>query len=139
MRNKLFKTGFIPFVCAWILAVPFSVSAQQASPETGIRTVAGSEMAAPSNRLSALSASSSITLWRYPSEEKQWLQMTNATAYFRDEWAGASMSLLGIEDGETWDAIAQRPDGSTFAWPTITYNQASNCFVASYGGWSACG
>ncbi len=72
-------------------------------------------------------------------EERQWIQMINAMAYYRDVLAGAQRYIYGTTDGETWDVTGQMPDGSTFAWSTITYYQAAKCFVSSDGGWSACG
>ncbi len=139
MSNKMFKSGYIAFIFTCILFLPVFASAQQSFPEIGIQTVTGPQDIGTANRLSALGASPSVTLWRYPAEERQWVQMINATTYYRDILAGAQRYIYGTTDGETWDVTGQTPDGSTFAWSTITYYQASKCFVSSDGSWSACG
>ncbi|KWT78418.1 C39 family peptidase [Candidatus Magnetominusculus xianensis] len=72
-------------------------------------------------------------MWRYPAEEKQYVVMTDSTAYFRDVLVEARTHVAGATDGDTWTASITRADGSTFDWNAVTfysnYNGKSNCFV----------
>lgn len=141
MNNKIYKLVCIVFIFTCVLSLPLLASAQQASfVETGIEIIPDSD-SLKSNSFSIMSSSTLGGLWRYPSEERYWLQMTNAAAYFRDVLAGAATYITGATNGETWTADAQRPDGLTITWPTITfyssYQGQSNCFVSPY--WTICG
>jgi hypothetical protein len=119
--------------------------------------IGGSQYSFPENNVSqsafALSAlaestsTNSFVGWmRYPAEEREWLYMSEATAYGRDvHFAGRTLAR-GATNGETWTATSTSPDGST----TIThgvvtfydnYNGYYNCFVSEngYSDWVLCG
>ncbi len=141
MNNKIYKLVCIVFIFTCVLFFPLLASAQQASfVETGIEIIPDSD-SLKANSFSIMSSSTLGGLWRYPSEERYWLQMTNATAYFRDVLAGAETHISGAADGETWTADGLLPGGSTINWPAITfyssYQEQSNCFVSPY--WTICG
>ncbi|KWT78419.1 hypothetical protein [Candidatus Magnetominusculus xianensis] len=72
-------------------------------------------------------------LGRYPAEEKQFVQMTDSTAYFRDAVVQAMVYVTYAGDGDNWSASVTSPDGKTTYWGTITfysrYNGRHHCFV----------
>lgn len=141
MRNRIYKLVFIALVFILVLSLPLPTLAQQSSfVETGIELIPDSE-GLKSNSFSTMSSNTLLGLWRYPAEERYWLQMTNATAYFRDVLAGAKTYIYGATDGETWTVDAQLSDGSTIKWPVVTfyanYGGSSNCFVGKP--WVICG
>ncbi len=81
------------------------------------------------------------SLWHYPAEDEEWLEMQNKTAYFRDVMFGANTLIYGAEDGETWHAEFIEANGTMRVSPTLKFfrdfDGKSNCFVSPF--WSVCG
>lgn len=92
-------------------------------------------------RLSVASTQSFSGWYRYPAEERNWLQMTSATAYNRDVLVGGETFVSGASDGDYWHADARLPNGTTQTWGAIrfysSYNGQQNCFVSPF--WYICG
>lgn len=69
----------------------------------GSQFVTGTMAVVPENTDDAvvLMSSNSFAWWqRYPAEEKEWLVMSNATAYYRDVLVGGRIHIVGAQDGE---------------------------------------
>lgn len=135
MMKKRLSTALAKVLVVFsILFLPLLASAQQHFLETGIEIVPDSEGITASDGISINSSNSFLRQLRYPAEERTWVQMIDATAYFRDVLAGGQTYISGATDGETWTANATLPDGSTVNWNVITfyrnYGNSSNCFVS---------
>ncbi len=133
MSYKISKLGWISFVFMCILSLPIFAFAQQSSLEMGVELIPYSDDLKSESRFAILSSNILGDLYRYPAEEKRWLQMVNATAYFRDVLAGPITYISGATDGETWTGDVLLPDDTTRTWSPVTfyrtYNGQSNCFV----------
>lgn len=134
MNRKIFKIGYILLIFMTIFLSHIFASAQ-VSIETGVEIIPDSLSQQWGSRFTIMSSNTLGPLYRYPAEEKEWLLMENAIAYFRDVLAGAVTYISGATDGETLTADEQRPDGSTIAWPILTfyssYQGLANCFVSN--------
>lgn len=131
-HNKLIKFGRILFVSMCVFFIPIFASAQGLSFKTGIEIISDYD-SVKSDRLTTLSTSSFRGYWRYPAEERQWMQMINATAYFRDVLAGAITYISGATDGETWNIEILYPEGTSQTLSPLIFYQSydgySDCFV----------
>ena len=132
-RKPLGAVGLIVLLCC---AATVSAQTTSGSPGIAYRVPAhrGAELASPS--------SNSFDAWyRYPAEERNWLQMTSAMAYTRDVLAGGQTFISGAADGESWSADEITPDGNTLTWGAVrfysSYNGYQNCFVSPF--WYICG
>ncbi|MCK4579671.1 MAG: hypothetical protein KAU50_12835, partial [Candidatus Marinimicrobia bacterium] len=106
----------------------------------GSQLVTGTMAVIPENTDDAvvLMSSNSFVWWqRYPAEEKEWLVMSNATAYYRDVLVGGRIHIVGAQDGEHWTASAVMPGELTYQWGYVRfyaeYNGYHNAFVSDYG------
>jgi hypothetical protein len=70
-----------------------------------------------------------------------WVAMSNAEAYYRDPFVAGETIARDATDGETWEAVLRKADGTAIRWDPIrfyaSYNGRSNCFVSPV--WTECG
>jgi hypothetical protein len=133
MSTKIFNLGYIVFIAICVLFFSTHIDAQQLIPEVGIEIIPYPEDLKSRSDFAVLSSNTLGDIYRYPAEEKYWLKMVNATAYFRDVLVGAITYISGATDVETWNIEILYPEGTSQILSPVVFYQSydgySNCFV----------
>ncbi|MBI3477594.1 MAG: hypothetical protein HY010_17825 [Acidobacteria bacterium] len=70
-----------------------------------------------------------------------WVAMESAHAYYRDPFVSGETIIRDATDGEAWEAVLTKADGTAIRWNPIRffadYDGRSNCFVSP--AWTECG
>ncbi|MBI3392852.1 MAG: hypothetical protein HY039_06665 [Nitrospirae bacterium] len=70
-----------------------------------------------------------------------WIRQENDEAYYRDPFVAAETVIREATNGETWEAVLTKADGTVIRWDPVqfydNYDGRSNCFVSPV--WTECG
>ncbi|MBU4405446.1 MAG: hypothetical protein KKG79_07540 [Acidobacteria bacterium] len=85
------------------------------------------ETAKPIAQNQLLAAQTSfIGFFRYPVEDKVWIQVFDHTGYYRDLSFMGGIMILNVEEGDFWNTSLLCPSGITLNWGQVTFSD--NCF-----------
>jgi len=150
MRIKITLVSFV-LICWGFIGCDQLTSSKNPQPKVEntrkehrifIKEISSDLMQKGGNSNHIQSVNSTGKLWRYPAEEKRWIQMAPDTAYARDVMAGGETSITDAVDGETWNVHFVLPsDSSIIIGDPIkfydSYSEKKNCFVST--GFVRCG
>lgn len=85
------------------------------------------KIAKPITQNQSLSVQTSfIGFYRYPVEDKAWIQVFDHTGYYRDLNFMGGITILNAEEGDFWNTSLLCPSGITLNWGQVTFSD--NCF-----------